>query len=108
MKPYPCGFYGQPGDKCICTPYSINTYSDDDSNPDKWREAVAKDKIEMFHHVLRGLKTLPDHTFDKTNNISEAYAVHYLPTKYLIDREGKIVGKFTTEDLEAKLKEFFE
>ncbi len=82
--------------------------SDDDSNPDKWREAVAKDKIEMFHHVLRGLKTLPGHRFDRTNDISEAYAVHYLPTKYLIDREGNMVGKVTSEELEAKLKEIFE
>lgn len=82
--------------------------SDDDSSPDKWREAVAKDKIEMFHHVLRGLKTLPDHSFDRTNDLSEAYAVHYLPTKYLIDREGNMVGKVTSEELEAKLKEIFE
>jgi glutathione peroxidase-family protein len=68
--------------------------SDDDNSEGAWKKAVEKDGLvgEGFHHVLRGLK----HTaqgFDKTNDISMKYAIHYLPTKYLIDREGKIVCK---------------
>jgi len=81
--------------------------SDDDSNPDKWRQAVEKDQIGMFKHVLRGLKILPGYKFDKTNDISEPYAVHSLPTKFLIDKDGNMVGKVTSEELEAKLKEIF-
>lgn len=81
--------------------------SDDDSKPDKWREAVEKDQIGMFKHVLRGLKILPGYKFDRTNDISEPYAVHSLPTKFLIDRNGNMVGKVTSEELEAKLKEVF-
>lgn len=83
--------------------------SDDDSNPQKWRDAVKKDGLESFHHVLRGLKILDRKTYkmDKTNDISDKYAVHYLPTKYLVDKDGNMVGKFETEGLTAKLKEIF-
>ena len=80
--------------------------SDDDSNPDKWRKAVEKDQLvgDGFHHVLRGLKTItkPRYSFDKTNDISDKYAIHYLPTKYLIDKKGNIVCKIN-EGEDAKL-----
>ncbi len=83
--------------------------SDDDSNPQKWRDAVKKDGLEPFHHVLRGMKVVDAKTYklDHTNDISDKYAVHYLPTKYLIDKEGNMVGKFDTDELTAKLKEIF-
>ena len=84
--------------------------ADDDSKPDTWKEVIGKDGIQDFHHVLRGLKW--DRSkgldgMDHTNDISDLYAIHYLPTKYLIDREGNIVGKFDDEALDAKLKEIF-
>ena len=85
--------------------------ADNDSNPDNWRKAIKEDGLEAFHHVLRGLKvdrSNGGYKFDRTNDISEKYAIHFLPTKYLIDREGKIVGKFESDELEAKLKEIFE
>lgn len=83
--------------------------SDDDSNPQKWRDAVKKDGLEAFHHVLRGMKIIDreNYTLDHTNDISDKYAVHYLPTKYLIDKDGKMVGKFESDELTAKLKEIF-
>ena len=83
--------------------------SDDDSNPQKWRDAVKKDGLEAFHHVLRGMKVIDreNYTLDHTNDISDKYAVHYLPTKYLIDKDGKMVGKFESDELTAKLKEIF-
>lgn len=83
--------------------------SDDDSNPDKWRKAVETDGLEAFHHVLRGLKVVSNkpYKFDKTNDISEKYAIHYLPTKFLIDREGNMVGKFDSDELDKKLQEIF-
>jgi peroxiredoxin len=83
---------------------------DNDNQTDKWREAIKKDGVEMFHHVLRGMKASVvngNYVMDNTNDISEKYAVHYLPTKYLIDKEGKIVGQFADEQLDAKLKEIF-
>lgn len=83
--------------------------SDDDSKPEAWRAAIAKDGIGMFHHVLRGMKILDrkKFTLDKTNDISDKYAIHYLPTKYLIDKEGKIIGKVSEEDIDARLKQVF-
>ncbi len=72
--------------------------SDDDSSPDKWRDAVEKDQLkgDGFHHVLRGMKW--DRSkglagIDHSNDISDKYAIHYLPTKYLVDRDGNIVCK---------------
>lgn len=44
---------------------------------------------------------------DNAGDISNMYDVHYLPTKFLIDKEGKMVGKFDDEQLDAKLKEIF-
>lgn len=86
--------------------------SDDDSNPDKWRQAVEQDQLtgDGFHHVLRGLKwdrSKGGAGFDHTNDISDKYAIHFLPTKYLIDREGKIVCKID-EGQDQKLDETLE
>lgn len=84
--------------------------ADDDRNEAKWKAAIEKDGIQNFHHVLRGLvwdRSKGLDGMDKTNDISEKYAVHYLPTKYLIDKDGRMIGKFNDEELDAKLKEIF-
>lgn len=39
---------------------------------------------------------------DRSNDVSDKYAVHSIPTKFLIDREGKIVGRID-EGQDAKL-----
>lgn len=72
--------------------------SDDDSNPTKWRAAVAKDSLvgDGFHHVLRGMKWDKSKGIagiDHTNDISDKYAIHFLPTKYLIGSDGNIICK---------------
>lgn len=82
--------------------------ADNDDSEDKWREAIEKDGVKMFIHVLRGIRRdAQTQKLDRSNDISNAYAVHYLPTKYLIDKDGKIVGKFGDVNLDAKLKEIF-
>ncbi len=85
--------------------------SDDDTNEAAWRKAVQKDQLigDGFHHLLRGLKIIDrqKYTFDKTNDISEKYAIHYLPTKYLIDKQGNIVCKIS-EGEDEKLDEQIE
>lgn len=91
--------YNSKGFEVICV-------ADDDSNHDKWRDAVAKDGIEMFHHILRGLKRVGN-SFDRSNSIADRYAVHVLPTKYLIDKDGKIIGKVDNDQLDKKLEEIF-
>lgn len=85
--------------------------ADNDNQPDAWRKAIKEDGLETFHHVLRGMKMSRENgewKFDRTNDISDKYAIHFLPTKYLIDREGNIVGKLDSDELDAKLKEIFE
>lgn len=86
--------------------------SDDDSKPEAWKKAVEKDMLvgDGYHHVLRGMKW--DRSkglagIDHTNDISDKYAIHFLPTKYLIDRKGNIVCKID-EGEDAKLDETLE
>ena len=83
--------------------------ADNDNQADVWQKAIKDDGVEMFHHVLRGMKIIDRKTFklDRTNDISEKYAIHFLPTKYLIDKDFKIIGKFNDEELDGKLKEIF-
>jgi len=92
--------------------FEIIGVSDDDSNPKAWRKAVDQDKIGIWKHVLRGLKTTAQGDFDKSEDRSEAYGIHTLPTKILIDPNGMIVGRYgggggSDEDLDAKLKTIF-
>lgn len=82
--------------------------ADDDNNEAKLREAIKKDGLQKMHHVLRGLKRIPGtREYDKSEDISNNYAVHSIPTKFLIDKEGNVVGKFESEELESKLAEIF-
>ncbi len=84
--------------------------ADNDSWPDQWREAIEKDGIGDFFHVLRGMKVLDQKTLkiDRSHDLDDLYAVHALPTKYLIDDTFKIIGKIDgEEELDAKLKEIF-
>lgn len=92
--------------------FDVVYVADNDSRPEDALKAIEQDGIKKYHHVLRGLKTLKDANgkmtgFDKSEDVSEKYAIHFLPTKYLIDREGNIIGKVTDEELDAKLKEIF-
>ena len=86
-----------------------------DSSEDEWKNFIAGSKVGMqnYHHILRGLKTLTDENgefvgFDRSNDQSDKYAVHYLPTKYLIAADGTIIGKIgTDEELDSILAEIF-
>jgi thiol-disulfide isomerase/thioredoxin len=75
--------------------FDVIGVSDDDGHPDAWKKAVAADGVGIWHNVLRGLD------MDKLrkgelneNDISEKYGIHSLPTKILIDKEGKIIGRY--------------
>jgi len=92
--------------------FEIIGVSDDDSNLGAWKKAVDQDKIGVWKHVLRGLKRLPEGGYDKSDDKTEAYGIHSLPTKILIDPKGVIIGRYgggadSDEDLDAKLKEVF-
>ena len=50
--------------------------------------------------------------FDRSEDISELYGIHSLPTKILIDKEGMIIGRYggggeSHEKMDEKLKEVF-
>lgn len=92
--------------------FDIVYVADNDSNPEEALKAIEQDGIKKYHHLLRGLKTKRDANgkmigYDKSEDVSEKYAIHYLPTKYLIDRDGNIIGKVDDETLDTKLKEIF-
>ena len=82
--------------------------SDDDQSEDKWKEAIAKDGIGIWKHVLRGLKQ-KNNVFDRSNDISDKFGIHTLPTKILIDPEGKIIGRYSEEEgpIDEMLKKVF-
>ena len=86
--------------------------SDDDRKPEAWRKAVEQDKLvgEGYHHVLRGVKwnrSKGMEGIDRSNDISDKYAIHFLPTKYLIDKKGNIVCKIDENEnavIDARLE----
>lgn len=82
--------------------------SDDDQAEDKWKEAIAKDGIGAWKHVLRGLK-YKNNVFDHSNDISDKFGINSLPTKILIDPGGKIIGRYSGEEgpLNEMLKKVF-
>lgn len=92
--------------------FDVVYIASDDSNPNAALKAIEQDGIKKYHHLLSGLKEKRDANgkmlgYDKSEDIGEKYAIHFLPTKYLIDREGNIIGKVDDETLDAKLKELF-
>ncbi len=85
--------------------------SDDDSNEQAWKKAVEQDQIGVWRHVLRGLKRVGN-DFDRSGDRSDAYGIHTLPTKILIDKNGMIVGRYggggeNDEAMDKKLAEIF-
>lgn len=96
--------------------FEVFCVADNDSSEDQWRAFIEKgtDGMDRYHHILRGLKTINDPNskirglYDRSNDQSAKYAVHYLPTKYLIAADGTVIGKFDDSDaLDAKLKDIF-
>jgi len=68
-----------------------------DEKKDKWMDAIKKDNLN-WHQVsdLQGWK----------NSVAQLYGVEGIPMNFLIDKEGKIIGKgLRGEDLEKKLAE---
>ncbi len=82
---------------------TIFCVADNDKSEKNWHDAIKKDETEEFFHVYYDLESSEGYN----KNISNKYAIHYLPTKFLIDRNFKIVGKFDDAELDAKLKEVF-
>ena len=93
--------------------FEVFCVSDNDSSPDEWKKVVVEEGMGNYYNILRGMKTITDEngkfkSFDRSNDQSAKYAVHYLPTKYLIAADGTVIGKIETEeDLDKALEEIF-
>lgn len=93
--------------------FEVFCVADNDSSPDKWKEVIVEEGMQNYHNILRGLKILTDKNgqftgFDSSNDQSDKYAVHFLPTKYLIGADGNIIARIESdEDLDARLKEIY-
>lgn len=73
--------------------------ADDNGSEDKWKSAILKDDISIWRHIL-----------DK--KIGDNYSVHSIPLQILIDKNGKIIGRFgaggePNENLSKKMEEVF-
>jgi thiol-disulfide isomerase/thioredoxin len=77
--------------------FEIIGIADDDQTTDKWKEAVQKDGIGHWKHVLRGLK-YANNVFDRSSDISDKFGIHVLPTRILVDKQGMIIGRFDEDD----------
>lgn len=86
--------------------------ADNDATEDDWRAAVEQDQMGEYHHILRGFKTIVDEhgykKYDTTEDLDALFAVHSIPTKFLIDRDGKIICRIVSEGhLDAELDKLF-
>ena len=66
MNPCPCGYYGQPGDRCTCTPYAVNRYLSRISGP-------LLDRIDMRIEVnpIPGERLLSDEKAEPSASVKE-------------------------------------
>jgi len=82
--------------------------SDDDRTESGWRNAVEKDGIGVWRHVLRGLEYNED-TQEQINvekDINTNYNIRSLPTKVLVNPSGIIVARYGEgEQDDEKLEE---
>lgn len=86
---------------------SIVGVAADNGNEKKWKAAIKADGISSWPNILVGEKTETDAL---SCNLSKEYLIHYYPTKILIDPNGRIIGRFASDDLnllEDKLKEIY-
>lgn len=86
--------------------FDVISISDDGKNDTAWKTAVLQDNIGIWHHVLTG-------PAGSKNDINGSYGVRTLPTKILIDPQGKIIGRYgdnlggTDDDMDKMLASIF-
>lgn len=73
-----------------------------DTDRDSWIEAVDEDKTEWIHvidEVSEG---------SQTDQVASRYGVRAIPAYFLIDREGRFLGKFDHDQLEQQLSKLLD
>jgi thiol-disulfide isomerase/thioredoxin len=72
-----------------------------DSREKDWLKAIETDQSPWIH-------TIDEFPIkNKPSRVSTLYGIHYLPSYFLIDPNGKMIGKMDESEVEAKLKELF-
>ena len=77
-----------------------------DKNHKSWKKAIIEDKLEWINVA----DEFPPRTGEPpyTARVLTSYSASYLPSTYLLDREGKILAKqLSADELDNKLQEIF-
>jgi len=94
--------------------FDVIGVADDDGKIAVWNAAVTQDGVGIWHQVLRGLNR--DMIMKHVNNpddMDEKYGIASIPTKILIDPNGKIIGRYgdsfggTDADMDKMLASIF-
>jgi thiol-disulfide isomerase/thioredoxin len=86
----------------------------DDNKPEAWKKAVATDSVGIWHNVLDGLDLAKINKGEKNDKeIGNKFGIHSLPTKIIINPNGKIIGRYgdniggSEEDMDKLLASVF-
>ncbi len=66
-----------------------------DRNPEDWKKALEEEQLPWINLI----------DVQDADRAATKYAVHYIPSMFLLDQEGKMIGKMNHDELDAKLKE---
>ncbi len=66
-----------------------------DRKADDWKKASEEEQLPWINLI----------DTQDADRVATKYAVHYIPSMFLLDKEGKMVGKMNHDELDAKLKE---
>jgi thiol-disulfide isomerase/thioredoxin len=81
----------------------------DDEDAAAWTRAIRKDGLDAWDNVLSGAQQTGGKPRGAAS-LDKMYGVQVLPTRILIDRDGKIIGRYTGEPepaLDKKLTQLF-
>ena len=82
-----------------------------DYNLDKWKAFITSGGLDKYYNIHDGrVATLDEDGMvldvDLSNSQTRKYAIEYIPSKFLIGADGRLIGRFDEpEDLDAKLAE---
>ncbi|MBR0501479.1 MAG: AhpC/TSA family protein [Bacteroidales bacterium] len=74
----------------------------DDTDHNAWKNAIEQDQTPWIHVV----DEFPIE--NRPARVGLLYGVHYIPSYFLLDKEGKVIGKMEHEELETKLAELLD
>lgn len=93
--------------------FEIIGVASDDGHEDKWRKAVEEDGIGHWKHVLvGGLRGKGEESSGSAKDKTKLYNVQSFPTKFLIDPNGVIIGRYggggkPESDIDSQLRAIF-